>query len=91
MNPEGRPGIYRSSLASGEVRWSINPSFEESDLSKVSPEEMKKRFGKIDMQVVQYREDILNDAHSGRKELWPIFLCFVLLVLGFEMVVAGRI
>jgi hypothetical protein len=52
---------------------------------------MKKRFGKIDMQVVQYREDILNDAHSGRKELWPIFLCFVLLVLGFEMVVAGRI
>lgn len=91
MNPEGRPGIYRSSLASGEVRWSINPPFEESDLSKVSPEEMKKRFGKIDMQVVQYREDILNDAHSGRKELWPIFLCFVLLVLGFEMVVAGRI
>jgi len=91
MNPEGRPGIYRYSLASGEVRWSINTPFEESDLSKVSPEEMKKRFGKIDMQVVQYREDILNDAYSGRRELWPILLCFVLLVLGFEMVVAGRL
>jgi hypothetical protein len=90
-NPEIKPGIYRSSLASGEVRWSINPPVEESDLSKVSPEEMKKRLGKIDMQVVQYREDILNEAHSGRREIWPFLLCFVLLVLGLEMVVAGRV
>lgn len=91
VNPESKPGVYRSSLASGEARWSVNPPVEESDLSKASPEELKKRLGKIDMQVVQYREDILKEAHSGRREVWPYLLCFVLLVLGLEMAVAGRV
>ena len=91
MGPEARPGIYRYSLAAGEVRQSINPPHEESDLSKMNPEEARKRFGKIDTRVVEYREDVLKTAHAGRKELWPIFLYFVLLVLAIEMVVAGRI
>jgi hypothetical protein len=91
IGPEAKPGIYRSSLPSGEMRQSINPPHEESDLSKMSPEEMKKRFGKIDMRVVEYREDILKTVQGGRKELCPILLGFVLLVLGLEMVVAGRI
>jgi len=52
---------------------------------------MKKRLGKIDMRVVEYREDVLKTVHSGKKELWPMLLYFVLLVLAFEMVVAGRI
>ncbi len=91
MNPERKPGIYQSSLASGEMRWSINTPLEESDLGKVSLDEMKKRFGKIDIQMVEYRDDLLNEAHSGRRELWPFLLCFVLLILSVEMVVAGRI
>lgn len=91
IGPEAKPGIYRASLASGEVRHSINPPHEESDLSKISPEEMRKRLGKIDMRVMEYREDVLKTVHGRKKELWPILLCFVLLVLGLEMMVAGRI
>ena len=91
IGPEAKPGIYRSSVASGEVRQSINPPHEESDLSKMSPEELRKRFGKIDMRLVEYQQDILKTVHAGRKELWPTILYFVLLVLAIEMVVAGRI
>jgi len=91
IGPEAKPGIYRSSLASGEIRQSINPPHEESDLTKMSPEELRKRFGKIDMRVVEYQKDILKTVHAGRKELWPILLYFVLLVLAIEMVVVGRI
>jgi len=91
IGSKGKPGTYRSSVASGEVRQSINPPYEESDLSKMNPDEMKKRLGKIDMRVVEYREDVLKTVHSGKKELWPMLLYFVLLVLAFEMVVAGRI
>lgn len=71
---------------SGEKR-----GLEESDLTKMRPEEMRKRFGKIDVRVVEYREEALKSIHSGRKELWPLLLGFVLLVLAIEMVVAGRI
>lgn len=78
-------------LTGGGMRQSIHSPHEESDLSKMSPEEMRKRLGRIEMRVVEYREDMLKTFDSGRKELWPILLSFVLLTLAFEMVVAGRI
>lgn len=89
---ERKPGSHRISMPPGEPGGSIHSPLIESDLGKVSPDEMKKKFGKIDLQVAQYHEDILNEAHSGgRKELWPFLLCFVLLVLGVEMAVSGKI
>lgn len=89
--PEGRPGTYKISLPSGEIRQSINPPIEESDLGKMSQEEIKKKLGKVDGEVMEYGEGLLNVAGAGRKELWPILLAFVLGVLAVEMVVASRI
>ncbi len=88
---EGGTGIYKLSLPSGEVRQGINSPLEESDLSKISQEEMRKKFGKVDVKVVEYREGLFSEAQAGRKELWPLLLAFLLLVLAFEMGVANRI
>lgn len=89
--PEGGPGIYKSLLASGEVRYGINPAIEESDLSKVTEEELKKRFGKIEVKVEEYREGATGDLHGSRKELWPFLLAFLLVVLGVEMGIANGV
>ena len=45
--PPGGPGIYKFPLTSGDMRRGVNPPLEESDLGKVSEEEMQKRFGMI--------------------------------------------
>ncbi len=89
--PEGGPGIYQFSLTSGEVRRGVNPPLEESDLSKVAPEEMKKKFGTIDVKVVEYQEGTLAKMHTRKKELWPFILGFLLVVLAVEMGVANGI
>ena len=91
MGPEGGPGIYRFSLPTGEVRHGMNPPFEESDLRKVPPEEMKKRFGTIEIKVVEYKEGMISGVHGRKKELWPFCLAFLLVVLAVEMVIANGI
>jgi hypothetical protein len=88
---KGGPGIYKFLSPSGEMRQGVNPPFEESDLGKVKPEEMKKRLETIDIKVVEYKEEVLSGIHAGKKELWPFLLAFVLVVLAFEMGVANRI
>ncbi|HSB05468.1 MAG TPA: BatA domain-containing protein [Thermodesulfobacteriota bacterium] len=89
--PEKGPGIYQFSLPSGEVRRGVNPPLEESDLSKVTPEEIKKKFGTIDVKVVEYQEGTLAKMRTGKKELWPFVLGFLLVVLAVEMGVANGI
>ena len=91
MGPVGGPGIYRFSLSTGEVRHGMNPPLEESDLRKVSPEEMKKRFGTLEIKVVEYKEGMISGVHGRKKELWPFFLVFLLIVLAVEMVIANGI
>jgi hypothetical protein len=86
---QGGPGIYRFFPPAGEVRRGLNPPFEESDLSKVSQEEIKKKFGTIETKVVEYREGAFNGIRSGRKELWPALLAVVLIVLAVEMGIAN--
>jgi hypothetical protein len=85
----GGPGIYKFSLPSGEVRRGVNPPFEESDLSKVNREGVRKKFEKTDVKLVEYREGTVRGAQTGKRELWPFLLGFVLVILGIEMGVAN--
>jgi hypothetical protein len=89
--PKGGPGIYQFLIQSDEVRRGVNPPFEESDLSKLTDEEMKNKLGRIDMTVAEYREGIMNMDLAARMELWPFFLAWTMVVLGIEMIVANRI
>ncbi len=86
--PQGGPGIFQFRLPSGELRQGMNTPYEESDLTKVAEEELKKRFGGIDVKVFDYGEGGLRALQGGRKELWPPLLVFLLAVLVFEMVLA---
>jgi len=86
----GGPGVYRLSTASGEAWRGLNPPAEESDLRKMTAEEMKKRLGTMEVKVIESKEGASGTPRAGRKELWPYILGFVLVVLGIEMGVAGR-
>ncbi len=83
--------MYRLSNASGEVWRSLNPPVEESDLRKMTAEEMEKRLGTMEVKVIESKEGGPGTPRAGRKELWPYLLGFMLLVLGIEMGVAGRV
>jgi hypothetical protein len=85
----GGPGIYRFVDRSEEVRLGVNPPLQESDLMKMSDQEMGKRFGTIGTKVVEYQEEALASLRAKRKELWPYLLSFLLLVLAIEMGVAN--
>jgi len=87
----GGPGIFRFSQPRGEIRRGLNPPLEESDLIKVSEEEIQKRFGTIKIRVLEYKEEGMSEGFAGRKELWPFLLVFLLVVLAVEMGVASRV
>ena len=87
--PRGGPGIYQFRLPSGEVRQAVNTPAEESDLAKIAEDELKKKFGAIDLKVVEYTSDGLNGQRGGRNELWPALLGFLLLVLALETILAN--
>ena len=87
--PQGGPGIYQFRLPAGEFRRGVNPPPEESDLAKVGKDELQKRFGAIDVKVVEYREGGLRNLQGARKELWPTLLGLLLAVLVLEMVLAN--
>lgn len=87
----GGPGIYRFSTASGDEWRAVNPPVEESDLRKMTGEEMKKRLASMEVKVIESGEGSGGGPLAGRKELWPYILGFLLTVLGIEMGVAGRI
>jgi hypothetical protein len=87
--PRAGPGIYQFRLPAGEVRQAVNASPEESDLSKISESELKKKFGAIDLKVVEYAQDGLNSRRGGRKELWPALLGLLLSALALEMILAN--
>ncbi len=88
---EGGAGIFQFRLPTGELRRGVNTPEEESDLAKVAEDELKKKFGTIDVKVVEYREGGLKEFQGGPKALWPPLLGFLLAVLAFEMIVANGI
>jgi hypothetical protein len=87
----GGPGIFQFFTASGEMWQGVNPPVEESDLRKMTAEEMKKRLVSMEVKVIESKEGNAGTPLAGRKELWPYILGFLLAVLGIEMGVAGRI
>ena len=87
----GGPGIYQFSTASGDEWRGLNPPVEESDLRKMTAEEMKKRLVSMEVKVIESREGSAGTPLAGRKDLWPYLLGFLLAILGIEMGVAGRI
>ncbi len=88
---QGGAGIFQFRLPTGELRRGVNTPEEESDLAKVAEDELKKKFGAIDVKVVEYREGGLKEFQGGPKALWPPLLGFLLAVLAFEMIVANGI
>jgi len=87
--PQGGPGIYQFSLPSGDMRRGVNPPYEESDLAKMAEGELQKKFGTIPVKVIEYQEGKLKDLQAGRKELWPLLLAFLMVVLAVEMGLAN--
>ncbi len=87
--PQGGPGIFQFHLPAGELRRSVNTPPEESDLAKVSEDELKKKFGSMRVQVVEYKEGALRDFQGEEKELWPSLLWVLLGILAFEMILAN--
>jgi hypothetical protein len=91
LGPQGGPGIYQFLLPSEEVRQGVNTPFEESDLGKLTDEEVRKKFGKRDIKIVEYKERASSSLKTRRREIWPFLLVFLLIVLGVEMVVANGV
>lgn len=89
--PQGGPGIFQFRPPTGELRRGVNTPYEESDLAKVGVDELKKKFGAIDVTVVEYKEGGLKDLQGGPKALWPPLLGFLLAILALEMIVANGI
>ncbi|MDI7261324.1 MAG: BatA domain-containing protein [Thermodesulfobacteriota bacterium] len=87
--PQGGPGIYLFSLPLGDVWRGVNPPYEESDLAKMAEGELQKKFGTIAVKVIEYQEGTLKDLQAGRKELWPLLLAFLMVVLAVEMGLAN--
>ncbi len=87
----GGPGIYQFSTTSGDEWRGLNPPVDESDLRKMTADEMKKRLVSMEVKVIESREGSEETPLAGRRELWPYILGFLLAVLGIEMGVAGRI
>jgi hypothetical protein len=87
--PRGGPGIYQFRLPAGEFRRGVNTPYEESDLTKIKDDDLKKKFGPTDLRVVEYREGIWRNLQGARKELWPMLLGFLMAVLVLEMVLAN--
>jgi hypothetical protein len=89
--PEGGPGIFQFYLPAGEMRQGVNTPHIESNLSKLGEDELKKKFGAIDVKVVDYKEGSLKNLKGGRRELWPFLLLLLFVVLAFEMILANGI
>jgi hypothetical protein len=87
--PQGGPGIFQFHLPAGELRRSVNTPPEESDLAKVSADELKKKFGSMRVQVVEYKEGALREFQGEEKELWPSLIWVLLGILALEMILAN--
>jgi len=89
--PHDGPGIYQFSLPSGEVRQGLNTPYEESNLTKLTEDDLKKRFGTLEVSVMEYKEGSVKDLQTAKKDLWPFFLGFLMIVLATEMMLANGV
>lgn len=82
------PGIYQCVTAAGSLLQGLNSPFEESDLTKLSDGELKKKFGSAQVSVVTYDRPSGGSVVTGRRELWPLLLSALLALLAVEMFLA---
>ncbi len=80
----------RSVLADREMGEPAIPP-EESDLAKLTDEDIRRQFSGIRVQVKDYKEGVSGQMRGSRREFWPYLLGFILLVLAVEMGVANRL
>jgi hypothetical protein len=89
--PPNGPGIYQYRLSDRDLQRGVNTPHPESDLLKMPADELKKKFGSIDIDFLEYQPGRLKEHQGGRKPLWPMLLVLLLAVLTFEMMVANGI
>jgi hypothetical protein len=89
--PPGGPGVYQFHVPAGEMRRGVNMPYEESDLAKVTEDEIKKKFGAMNVALLDYSEAGLSALKGGRKSVWPLLLLFLAAVLALEMILANEI
>ena len=86
------PGVYKAVLAQTEFLYAVNVPVEESDLGKLSKEELSKKLALVPLELVEYKSEAdLAALYGTRKELWPFFLLFIILLMVGESVLANRL
>jgi aerotolerance regulator-like protein len=89
------PGNYRV-RAGGEQGidrgFSVNLPVEASRLDRISEKDLSSVFGDVKFRVARDREQIDREVNTGRvgRELFPLLIVIVALVLGLEHVLANR-
>lgn len=87
--PEGGPGVFQFLLPAGERRRAVNTPPEESDLTKLETTEIKKKFGAVKVAVMDYDDKGLKELQGGPKEIWPLLLWLLFVVLAVERLLAN--
>jgi Aerotolerance regulator N-terminal len=64
---------------------------EESDLAKLSDEDVGKLFSGMEIQIKKYDEAATRRMRGSRQELWTYLLGFLLLIVAIEMGMANRL
>ncbi len=91
----GDPGLYRVEYGGGGgagIYFTLNPPSAESDLTPISDEALKAKFGSLDLDA-PWREDIPGDYNPWKQSRTDFTGSLVWLLLGLaaaEVVVAGR-
>lgn len=90
------PGNYRAEAGGeeGGVRlgFSVNLAGDVSQLERVKPDELKAVFGETPFRIAASREEINRSVSIGRagRELYPLLIMLVALLLGGELVLSNR-
>lgn len=86
------PGVYKVALPQSDYLYAVNVPGEESDLGKLSKEELSKKLALVPLELVEYKSEAdLAALYGTRKELWPFFLLFIILLMVGETVLANRL
>lgn len=86
----GPTGIFRFSTSGGEKRCAVNTPLEESDLTKMTEQDLRHLFLGVPLTVMEYREGEAEALYGASWDLWPYLLGLTLTVLAVEMGVAHR-
>jgi hypothetical protein len=96
MTSTDRPGNYRVQAGgtSGGVDrgLSVNAAAQQTQLDRITDEQLKELFGPLPCRVARSRDQIDRDVSMGRvgRELFPLLIALVAVVLGLEHVLANR-